>query len=129
MTLKSIYIYRPLRSVNFFNGIEQVWIQSFPSPRLVALPRLKNLVCPTILPIAGGRIIGFIPFPKVLVLCEMQSVSSRIWTRITVSFSYDDNLYTTGTSPPQKKNLSDRVAPVLDRSGAWSTHLLELLTD
>ena len=24
------------------------------------------------LPIAGGRIIGFIPFPMVLVLCEMQ---------------------------------------------------------
>ena len=30
------------------------------------------------LPIAEGRIIGFIPFPRVLVLCEMQSVSSRI---------------------------------------------------
>ena len=30
------------------------------------------------LPIAGGRITGFIPFPRVLVLCEMQSVSSRI---------------------------------------------------
>ena len=28
--------------------------------------------------IARGRIIVFIPFPKVLVLCEMQSVSSRI---------------------------------------------------
>ena len=26
------------------------------------------------LPIAGVRIIGFIPFPRVLVLCEMQSV-------------------------------------------------------
>ena len=26
------------------------------------------------LPITGGRIIGFIPFPRVLVLCEMQSV-------------------------------------------------------
>ena len=26
---------------------------------------------PFYLPIAGGRIIGFIPFPKVLVLCEM----------------------------------------------------------
>ena len=25
------------------------------------------------LPIAGGRIIGFIPFPRALVLCEMQS--------------------------------------------------------
>ena len=53
---------------------------------------------PYYLPIAGGRIIGFIPFPRVLVLCEMQSVSSRIWTRVAVSISYDDNHYTTGTS-------------------------------
>ena len=66
--------------------------------RLVASPRVKNLVCPTILPIPGGRIIGLIPFPRVLVLCEMQSVSSRIWTRVAVSISYDDNHYTTGTS-------------------------------
>ena len=50
------------------------------------------------LPIAGGRIIGFIPFPRVLVLCEMQSVSFRIWTRIAVFISYGDNDYTTGTS-------------------------------
>ena len=28
----------------------------------------------------------------------MQSVSSRIWTRIAVSTSYDDNHNTTGTS-------------------------------
>ena len=49
------------------------------------------------LPIAGGRIIGFITFPRVLVLCEMLSVSSRIWTRVTVSISHDDNHYTTGT--------------------------------
>ena len=34
----------------------------------------------------------------VLVLCEMQSASSRIWTRAAVSISYDDNHYTTGTS-------------------------------
>ena len=47
------------------------------------------------LPIVGGRIIGFIPFPRVLVLCEMQSVSSRIWTRVTVVISYGDNDYTT----------------------------------
>ena len=50
------------------------------------------------LPIAGGRIIGFIPFPRVLVLYEMQSISSRIWTRSAVSISYDDNHYTTRTS-------------------------------
>ena len=53
---------------------------------------------PYYLPIDGGRIIGFIPFPIVLVLCEMQSVSSKIWTRVAVSISYDDNHYTTGTS-------------------------------
>ena len=28
----------------------------------------------------------------------MPSVSSRIWTRVSVSISYDDNHYTTGTS-------------------------------
>ena len=28
----------------------------------------------------------------------MQSVSSRIWTRVAVSISYDDSDYTTGTS-------------------------------
>ena len=27
----------------------------------------------------------------------MQSVSSRIWTRVAVFISYDDNNYTTGT--------------------------------
>ena len=32
----------------FLSEVQQVWIQSFPSPRLVASPRLKNLVCPTI---------------------------------------------------------------------------------
>ena len=39
-------------------------------------------------------------FPKlwIQVLCEMQSASSRIWTRVTVSISYNDNHYTTGTS-------------------------------
>ena len=48
--------------------------------------------------IAGRRRIGLIPFPRVLELCEMQSVSRRIWTRIAVSISYDDNHYTMGIS-------------------------------
>ena len=50
---------------------------------------------PYYLPIEG-RIIWFIPLPRVLVLREMQWVSSRIWTRVAVSISYDDNHYTTG---------------------------------
>ena len=32
----------------------------------------------------------------------MQSFSSRIWTRVAVSISYDDNHYTTGTSSSVK---------------------------
>ena len=35
----------------------------------------------------------------------MQSVSSRIWTRVAVSISYDDNHYTTGTS----NNLNNKT--------------------
>ena len=36
----------------------------------------------------------------------MQSVSSRIWTRVAVSISYDDNHYTTGTSNIQMEPFS-----------------------
>ena len=61
------------------------------------LTKAEEPSLPYYLPIAGGRIIGFIPFPRVLVLCEMQSVASRIWIRVAVSISYDDNDYTTGT--------------------------------
>ena len=46
------------------------------------------------LPIAGRRIVGFIPFPRVLVLCEMQTASSRIWTLVVELISFDDNHYT-----------------------------------
>ena len=62
------------------------------------LTKAEEPSLPYYLPIARGRIIGFIPFPIVLVLCEMQSVSSRIWTHVAVSISYDDNHYTMGTS-------------------------------
>ena len=37
----------------------------------------------------------------------MQSVSFRIWTRVAVSISYDDNHYTMGTS-----NFSIIILPV-----------------
>ena len=37
----------------------------------------------------------------------MQSVSSRIWTRVAVSISYYDNHYTTGTSLDREDNRSN----------------------
>ena len=42
------------------------------------LTKAEKPSLPNYLPIAGGRIFGFIPFPRVLVLCDMQSVRSRI---------------------------------------------------
>ena len=38
-------------------------------------------------------------------LCEVQSDLSRIWTRVAVSISYDDNHYTTGTSNNHNKEI------------------------
>ena len=71
------------------------WIQSFLSPRLVPYWAVEPCLL-YYLAIAVGRIIAFIAFPRVLVLCEMQSVLSRIWTRVVVSISYDDNHSTYG---------------------------------
>ena len=50
------------------------------------------------LPIASGRIVGCIYFPRVLTLCEMQTDSSRVWTRIALLISDDDNKCTTSAS-------------------------------
>ena len=63
-----------------------------------SLTKAEGLSLSYYLPIAGGRIIGFIPFPRVLVLCEMQLAWSRIWTRVAVSISSNNSHYTTGTS-------------------------------
>ena len=46
--------------------------------------KVKEPSLPYYLPRAGGRIIRFIPFPRVLVLCEMQSTSSGIWVCVTI---------------------------------------------
>ena len=97
---------QPLRSgriwhkVNFFQQSLTGLNSEFSFSKTSCLTKAEEHSLPYYLPIAGRRIIGFIPFPRVLVLCEMQSASSRIWTRVAVSISYDDNHYTTGTSLP-----------------------------
>ena len=44
-------------------------------------------------------------------LCEMQSVSSRIWNRVAVFISYDDNPYTTDTSISLKVKRAPNASP------------------
>ena len=43
-----LHMSRIRNQVNFLNGVLQVLIQSFPSPRPAAILRLKSTVCPTI---------------------------------------------------------------------------------
>ena len=56
-----------------------------------------------ILHIVGGRIIRFIPFPKILALCEMQTVPLQIWTQVAKFISSDDKHYATNTKKNPKK--------------------------
>ena len=50
----------------------------------------------------------------------MQSVSSRIWTRVAVFISYDDNNYTTGTFKIQIEFINKEVLLNIDRDIDWS---------
>ena len=75
-----------------------------------------TLSLPGYSPVAGGRIVGFLPLPMVLAPCEMQRTSSRVWTRIAVSISCDDNRYTRGDSMSKlecKKKKIDRTGAVI----------------
>ena len=52
--------------------------------------KVKESSLPNYLPINGGRIVEFIPVPKVLTQCEMLIALSRIWTQVTMSIPNDD---------------------------------------
>ena len=70
--------------------------------------------------IAGGKIVGCIPFPSLLALCEMQTAWSRIWTWVTMFISNDDNYYTKGTftlpiSPEQEPHHQTQFSVILRR--------------
>ena len=56
----------------------------------------------------------------------MQSASSRIWTRIAVSISYEDNHYTTGTSTPNEIFIDSNILVFL--SGLWAVILDSLFS-
>ena len=57
----------------FLSRVQHVWIQSFPSPTLVAKSSLKTPCLPYYLLRSGTRIIVFITFLGVVALFKMQS--------------------------------------------------------
>ena len=60
--------------VNFFKRSLTGLNSEFSFSLTNCLNKAEELSLSYYLPIAGGRIIGFIPFPRVLVVCEMLSV-------------------------------------------------------
>ena len=91
------------------------------------LTKAKEISLPYYLPIAGGRIIGYIPFPRVLVLCEMQSsrlgfelvspcpIPKRITItpQATIYIFTTTHLLNTQKSPVDKRRLSVSQNPKL----------------
>ena len=73
--------------VNF----EQVWIQDFPSPRQVAIPKFNISVWPRY--ISWGY--SSFSIGKNPALYEMLTGSAKNWTRISVFIPTDYNHYTT----------------------------------
>ena len=103
-----IYIYQPFHTsrmwhkVNFssnFTGlkIENSWFE-FIVLLFLDYTMVKKLSLPYYLLIVGGRIVGCIPFLSLIVLCEMQMAKSRIWTRVNVLISYNNDNYITSAS-------------------------------
>ena len=74
------------------------WNPDFSYSKTSCLTKLKKPILPNYLSIAGGRIIGFMAFPRVLVFWEIQTASFRFWKQVTVSIFHDGNRYTTGTN-------------------------------
>ena len=60
--------------------------------------KVKEPILPYYFPITGVIVIGCTSFSKVLALCEMQTVSPRIWTRVVMFIYNDDYHCTTSTS-------------------------------
>ena len=73
---KSLFHVQDVTQSQSLNCVQLVWIQSFPSPKSVAIPRWKIPVGLLFTPCGWGRRRdGFIPFPRILVLSELQIAS------------------------------------------------------
>ena len=64
---------RMWHKVTFFSGLQLIWIQSFFSLSSCHT-KVKKPCLPKYLPIAVGRIVGYMPFPRLLVWREKQTV-------------------------------------------------------
>ena len=104
----------------FLSGVMLIRIHSFVSPKMITLWKLKKLVCSInyLQPKGEHR---YVPFPAPLVRSERQTVSGRIWTRVTDSISYNDIHYT--------KCVSTKLVRLVDPIGAIDSGLVSHTSD
>ena len=60
------------------------------------LTKNREVSIPYNLSSARERIDGFMPFPRISAQSERQMASSRVWTQVADSISYDNNCYISG---------------------------------
>ena len=82
--------------INFFKWSLTGWKSQLFFSYTTCYTKGKDPSLPYFLHINQRRIVGFIPFPKELALYELQTASSRIWTRVVMSIFYDNNHYAMG---------------------------------
>ena len=92
ITYMGVYIYQPLHTVRMWHKVNfKLSLTGLNSElsfsKTGCLNKAKNRSLPNYLPIGGRRIIGFTPFPRVLVLCEMQTASSSFELVLPCPFS------------------------------------------
>ena len=89
----------------YSTGVKLVWIQS----SILKTDGQIKAKEPSLLYYssrAGGGQIDSLPFLRKFVRSEMPIASSRIWSQVTNSISYDANHYTKFASVKKKKKLS-----------------------
>ena len=88
--------------VKFYTGLNKEF--SFPLMSCHIKAKEPNLLFS--FSVAGGRVDGFIPFPRILTRREISNASSRIRTYVAVSISNHDIYYTTSIS---QESLSSKL--------------------
>ena len=93
--------YRSFPTGMLWHKVNFLKIQCFPSPRLVVLRRL-NIQSDLLFTHSWKENTYMHIFPRLLILCKMQTALYRIWTRVAMTISYDDNHY---TKRPYKEHI------------------------
>ena len=88
-------MYSPNQSFQLFKRSTTSLNSEFSFSSTGCRTEVKELCLIYCLPIAGRRIVGFIPFLRVYAGCEMPTASTRFWTQIADFIPHSNKCYVT----------------------------------